>query len=144
VLACWNEILTKVQIKCTNLCIEYCERFQLIFLLPRICLLNTHSSFTSHNFAHTLNVFVICPSFCRKQRGSLLTIARPSRNLLCHSQTFVFFIAALSYAYSSIRNLSEGDLYSKARKFIFAYCYIADILKCDKPAILRNKQIADT
>jgi hypothetical protein len=79
----------------------------------------------------------------RSQPGSSLTLARPSRKRLRQSCTCGFFTAALPYASSSIRNVSEGDLCSKTQTFIFAHCSVADIFKCVKPTIRMDKQRVD-
>jgi hypothetical protein len=47
-----------------------------------------------------------------------------------------FFIAALSYASWSIRNVSEGDLCSKTQHFMLACCSVArqhQIIRTDNP-----------
>jgi hypothetical protein len=55
-------------------------------------------------------------------------------------KTLPFFNTALPYDSPSIREVSEGDLCSKAHNFMYARRSIADIFKCDEPTICRNKK----
>jgi hypothetical protein len=77
------------------------------------------------------------------QHGPSLTHAQPSQKRLCHLQMHISFAAALPYASSSIHNVSRGVLYIKTQHFMLTCYSLADILKYDKPTILRNKQTAD-
>jgi hypothetical protein len=57
---------------------------------------------------------------------------------------FIFFLVTLPYASSSIHNVSEDDLYSKTRTFMFVHCSVANMFTCDKPIICGKKQTAHT
>jgi hypothetical protein len=90
--------------------------------------------------------------FCRKNQlfcdhhESVYTSPRPAfssfspyRIVRSRTQTMEFFF--FLYASSDIRNVSEGDLYSKTQNCMFTRCFVADILKCDKSTIHRIKQL---
>jgi hypothetical protein len=78
---------------------------------------------------------------CRPQRGTSLTLARPSRKRLCHSWAYFSFLDALSYFSSGIITVSAVELCSKAQHFIFFLCSVTDVFKCDMRTIHRNKQL---
>jgi hypothetical protein len=61
-----------------------------------------------------------------------------ARQLLCHPQTCVVFIPALPDAFSSIPNVSGGELCSKTQNFVLARCFVAHICKCDEAQSVRT------
>jgi hypothetical protein len=123
---------------CSNLCEEYYELFQLVFLLP---LISPEYSFVSHFAQH----WAYTRGF---RRLSKFTVAHSADGHwhwnghhvnVWHSYTWVFFMVVFPCLSSSIRNVCEGDLCSKTHNCMFVRCSMTDIFKCDVPTIHRNE-----
>jgi hypothetical protein len=75
---------------CSNLCEEYCEHFQLVFLIP-LLLLNTPSSVTLHNNVYMLDVFVSC----RRWQSSTARIVIDTRTAITEMFTPLVDLSSL-------------------------------------------------